>query len=70
VISAYYYLRVVAAMYMRDAQPAEAAAEAALISPGLQVGVGLSAVAVVLLGLYPAPILDLARVTVAALVGG
>jgi NADH-quinone oxidoreductase subunit N len=70
VISAYYYLRVVAAMYMGDAQPAEAAAEAALISPGLQVGVGLSAVAVVLLGLYPAPILDLARVTVAALVGG
>jgi NADH-quinone oxidoreductase subunit N len=68
VISAYYYLRVVAAMYMRDAQPAAPAT--GLVSPGLQVGVGLSALAIVVLGLWPAPILDLARVTVAALLGG
>jgi NADH-quinone oxidoreductase subunit N len=68
VVSAYYYLRVVVAMYMREAPPAEKAG--GTLCPALQVGVGLSAVAVVVLGLYPAPILDLARMTVAALVGG
>jgi NADH-quinone oxidoreductase subunit N len=68
VISAYYYLRVVVVMYMRDGKAPEGAP--ALVSPALQVGVGLSAVAVVALGLWPGPILDLARVTVAALLGG
>jgi NADH-quinone oxidoreductase subunit N len=68
VISAYYYLRVVVAMYMRDGKAPEGAA--APVSPALQVGVGLSAVAVVILGVWPGPILDLARVTVAGLLGG
>jgi NADH-quinone oxidoreductase subunit N len=68
VISAYYYLRVVAVMYMGEEQPAELAT--APVNLGLQVGVGVSAVAIVILGLYPAPILDLARLTVAGLLGG
>jgi NADH-quinone oxidoreductase subunit N len=66
VVSAYYYLRVVVSMYMKEGTPAEAAP----VCPALQVGVGIAAVAIVVLGLWPAPILDLARLTVAALLGG
>jgi NADH-quinone oxidoreductase subunit N len=66
VISAYFYLRVVAAITLRDpASDAEAR-----VCPALGVGLGLASVAVVLLGLWPAPILDLARATVSALLGG
>jgi NADH-quinone oxidoreductase subunit N len=68
VISAYYYLRVVAAMYMEESGPAKVAAEPAC--PALYVGVGLAAVAILLLGLWPAPIMNLARMTVAGLLGG
>lgn len=66
VVSAYYYLRVVVSMYMKEG----ALDEAAPVCLALQVGVGIAAVAVVLLGLWPAPILDLARLTAAALLGG
>ncbi len=67
VISAYYYLRVVVSMYMKEAGPA---AEKASVCPALQVGVGLAAVVIVVLGLWPAPILNLVRVTVTSLLGG
>jgi NADH-quinone oxidoreductase subunit N len=68
VISAYYYLRVIVFMYMRDR---ETAADAATpVSRALQVGVGLAALAVVVLGLWPSPLLDLARTSVTALLGG
>jgi NADH-quinone oxidoreductase subunit N len=67
VISAYYYLRVVVFMYMREGVPEEAGA--APVCLALQVGVGVASLAVVALGLWPAPILDLARVA-AALLGG
>ena len=66
VISAYYYLRVVLFMYMKEGAPAEAAP----VCLALQGGVGIAAVAIVVLGLWPAPILDLARLTAAALLGG
>jgi NADH-quinone oxidoreductase subunit N len=68
VVSATYYLRVVVAMYMR--QGSAAGEETTPICPALQVGVGLSAVAIVILGLWPTPIMELARVTVSALLGG
>ena len=67
VISAYYYLRVVVQMYMREGRPA---AVPAPVSGGLQVGVALAAVAIVVLGLWPGPIVDLARVAALALLGG
>jgi len=67
VISAYYYLRVVVQMYMREGRPA---AVPVPVSAGLQVGVALAAVAVVVLGLWPGPIVDLARVAALALLGG
>jgi NADH-quinone oxidoreductase subunit N len=68
VVSAYYYLRVVATMYMREGEAEEG--EPASTSLALRVGLGLAAVVVVLLGLWPAPIIDLARTAVAALLGG
>jgi NADH-quinone oxidoreductase subunit N len=66
VISAYYYLRVVAAM----AWPQGAAAPGGTLSRGVQAAVVLAALAVVLLGLWPGPVVDLARLAAAALWGG
>jgi len=68
VVSAYYYLRVVVAMYMKEGRPAEK--EAWPVCIALQVGLGLAAAAIVILGLWPAPILELARLTAIALLGG
>ena len=70
VVSAYYYLRVVATMYMRESAAEDCEAEPAPASPALRVGLALAAVVVVLLGLWPAPIINLARTAVAALLGG
>jgi NADH-quinone oxidoreductase subunit N len=67
VISAYYYLRVVVFMYMREDVSEEAAAPVCL---ALQVGVGVASLAVVALGLWPGAIVELARVAAAALLGG
>jgi NADH-quinone oxidoreductase subunit N len=66
VISAYFYLRVVAAMYLHEPAPEAPSG----VHPALGVGVGLAAVAVVWLGLWPGPVLEAARSAVAALLGG
>ena len=68
VLSAYYYLRVVVVMYRAETRSVEVAK--APVCLALQVGVGLAAVAIVVLGLWPAPILELARRTAMALLGG
>jgi NADH-quinone oxidoreductase subunit N len=72
VISAYYYLRVVAVMYMKESPAREepAASGSKRVCPALQVGLGLASVAVVLVSIVPAPILNLARASVLALLGG
>jgi len=71
VISAYYYLRVVAVMYMKEGpareEPPGSGTKRAC--PALQVGLGLTSVAVVLVSIVPAPILNLARASVLALLG-
>jgi NADH-quinone oxidoreductase subunit N len=54
-ISAYYYLRVVVVMYMRAGEP-EVRSEG-----WLDAGLGLTAVATVLLGILPGPLLSLAE---------
>jgi NADH-quinone oxidoreductase subunit N len=51
-ISAYYYLRVIVIMYMREGQP-EASRE-----PWLQVTTGVAAVGTVVLGLFAQPLLN------------
>ena len=68
VVSAYYYLRVVVVMFMKEGEPAEGAQ--APVCLALQVGLGVAAVAIVVLGLWPAPILDLARQAATAFLGG
>lgn len=72
ILSAAYYLRVVVAMYMQGSKADEVAntQRRASLCPALQVGLCLAATAIVVLGLWPAPILDLARATVAAVMGG
>jgi NADH-quinone oxidoreductase subunit N len=68
VVSAYYYLRVVVTMWMREEASEEAGR--ARVSPALQVGVGLSAAATVALGLWSAPVFGLALGAVVGLLGG
>jgi NADH-quinone oxidoreductase subunit N len=58
VLSAYYYLRVVVAMYMRPAQGEDTWGP---ISPAAGVGLAASVAVVLILGLYPGPVLELAR---------
>jgi NADH-quinone oxidoreductase subunit N len=58
VVSAYYYLRVVVAMYMRKADPELHWAET---SPAVSLALAVAAAVVLGLGVYPAPVLALAR---------
>jgi NADH-quinone oxidoreductase subunit N len=68
VISAYYYLRVVVVMFMKEGEQTEDTQ--APVCLALQVGLGVAATAIVVLGLWPAPILDLARQAATAFLGG
>jgi NADH-quinone oxidoreductase subunit N len=64
VVSAYYYLRVVVAMYMREPVGDDAwGAVGALPAAGLAMSVAV----VIVLGVYPAPVLDWARVALQSL---
>jgi NADH-quinone oxidoreductase subunit N len=58
VVSAYYYLRVVVAMYMRETHGEDPWAPVAI---GSRVALGLAAGLVLALGVYPAPVLTWAR---------
>ena len=63
-VAAYYYLRVVVYMYMREGE-----AEGAVYVPSFAGGLALviAAVGIVLLGLVPAPFVALAQAAVAPL---
>jgi NADH-quinone oxidoreductase subunit N len=54
-IAAYYYLRIIVVMYMRE--PREEAPVAA-VPPGLGVALGLSLAVTIFLGVFPRPVLD------------
>jgi NADH-quinone oxidoreductase subunit N len=60
-VSAYYYLRVVIIMYMREGEGR------ALTPPALNFAVGLTALATFILGLLPGPLMALATRSVLAL---
>jgi NADH-quinone oxidoreductase subunit N len=64
VVSAYYYLRVVVAMYMREPVGED---DWAPVAPGAARTLGFSAVIVVGLGLFPRPLLGWARLAAQAL---
>ncbi len=58
VVSAYYYLRVVVAMYMRDPLGDD---HWGRVAAGSALALAVSAAVVLILGVYPAPVLALAR---------
>jgi NADH-quinone oxidoreductase subunit N len=64
VVSAYYYLRVVVYMYMREPVGDDAWSP---VGPGSGLALALCAGAVLFLGIYPAPVLALARLAAASL---
>jgi NADH-quinone oxidoreductase subunit N len=64
VVSAYYYLRIVVAMYMEE--PAGEDTWAA-VGPGARLALAVSALVVLGLGLYPGPVLAFARVAALSL---
>jgi NADH-quinone oxidoreductase subunit N len=68
VISAYYYLRVVAAMAWPERLPVTPVG--LRVPRGVQAAVALAALAVVVLGLWPGQVVDLARLAAASLWGG
>jgi NADH-quinone oxidoreductase subunit N len=64
VVSAYYYLRVVVAMYMREPEGEDTWGP---ISPASAFALAVSAALTLLLGVWPAPLLALARVAARSL---
>jgi NADH-quinone oxidoreductase subunit N len=63
-LAAFYYLRVIVYMYMRDAEAEPAALDR---SPSGQIALALSVAGVILLGLFPGAVLDLLEVSAASL---
>ena len=57
-VAAYYYLRILVVMYMKE--PAENAPAAAELAPGIRVALAVSAVATLVLGVFPSLILRFA----------
>lgn len=58
-VAAYYYLRIIVAMYMHE--PSEASAEIGPVSPGLRATMWASAVGTLVMGIFPSVVLDLAN---------
>ena len=70
-VSAYYYLRVVWYMYFREAtEGVEVEAEPEASNAGVITAVTIAALGVVLVGLFPGPLLDAAQGAVRVLIGG
>jgi NADH-quinone oxidoreductase subunit N len=70
-VSAYYYLRVVWYMYFREAaEGAAVEAEPASSQVGVITGVTIAALGVVVVGLFPGPLLDAAQGALKLLIGG
>ena len=57
-VAAYYYLRILVVMYMRE--PAEATAELEPLSAGLRAALLIPALGTLLLGIFPGWVLDFA----------
>jgi len=57
-IAAYYYLKIIVAVYMRE--PAAAVAKLPPVPPGLRIALWASALGVLLLGIFPSTLLSFA----------
>jgi len=64
-IAAYYYLKIIVAIYMRE--PNEEMAELQAPSPSLQIALWASAVGVLILGIFPSTLLSFASLSAGAL---
>jgi NADH-quinone oxidoreductase subunit N len=67
VVSAYYYLRLVMVMYMREPGELTADSPRLVMSPALSIVLTCATAGVVIFGLYPGPIVNLATLAVQAL---
>jgi NADH-quinone oxidoreductase subunit N len=67
VVSAFYYLRVVMLMYMREPAPSITEIPHLVASPALSVVLACAVVGVILLGIYPNPVVNLALQSVLSL---
>ncbi|MCP9451315.1 MAG: NADH-quinone oxidoreductase subunit N [Nitrospira sp.] len=67
VVSAYYYLRVVLVMYMREPTEGTETSPRLVLSPTLSIVLACAIAGVVMLGLYPSPLVSLATQAVRAL---
>jgi NADH-quinone oxidoreductase subunit N len=63
-IAAFYYLRVIVAIYMHE--PCEATSEIAAPATGLNIAIWASAIGVLILGIFPSALLQFASVSAAA----
>jgi NADH-quinone oxidoreductase subunit N len=68
VVSAYYYLHIVAVMYSKGSEATSGVKGS--VCPALAAGVGLACVAIAVLSLWPEPFINLALASVQALLGG
>jgi NADH-quinone oxidoreductase subunit N len=59
-VSAYYYLRVVMVMYMREPLPSHGLAPTLATSPAISIVLACTVAGVILLGLFPGPLFSLA----------
>ena len=59
VIAAFFYIRVIKAMFMDD-EPAALAEQSLTLTPGVSFGLAVTAVVVVVLGVWPTAVVDLA----------
>ncbi|MEO8033186.1 MAG: proton-conducting transporter membrane subunit, partial [Acidobacteriota bacterium] len=64
IVSVYYYLRVVYFLYMKETPEAYVAMDADIFTVG---GLAISVIGILLLGLYPTPLFDMAGRAAAAL---
>ena len=67
VVSAYYYMRVVMVMYMRDPSPSSVAPPRLVTSPTLSFVLACAVAGVILFGLYPNPLVSFALQSVLTL---
>jgi len=66
-VSAYYYLRVVMVMYMRDSEPVEGPLPRLAMSPAMTIVLASTLAGVILLGLYPNPLVSVTTYAVLSL---
>jgi NADH-quinone oxidoreductase subunit N len=66
-VSAYYYLRVVMVMYMREPGAVTATSPRLVMSPALTIVLACAVAGVVIFGVYPNPLINLAAQAVLTL---